>query len=221
LYILSGMPDQALKLIEEIHSQPQTLVIHRTNRTELLFVETSAYLAKNDINGAQAAVQTVLQKYPDDEDLLATAAHVYMSYGRYSNALAAIDQQLKLTPDNASTLVNKGYACIQLSAFDEAIAPLTKALALETNNSSALLNRAIAYLRAKKYDAAQRDYEALQKLFPTAFQIYFGLGEISYQKQDTNAAIRNYRLYLTNSPPNNEEAKFVIARLQELTPHSQ
>lgn len=217
LYILSNMPDEALKLINEIHSQSQTFPIHRTNRTEFLFVEASAYLAKNDLKGAEGAVQAVLQKYPDDEDVLAMAAHAYMTYGRYSNALAAIEQQLKLTPDNASTLVNEGYAFIQLNHFDEAIPPLTKALALETNNYTALLNRAIANLRGKKLDAAQRDYEALQKVFPTAFQVYFGLAEIAYQKSDTNAAIRNYQLYLTNSPPNNLEAKFVTARLQELT----
>jgi len=219
LYIISNMPDEALKLIDEIHSQPQTLAV-RTNRTELLFVEASAYLAKNDLKDAQGAVQAVLEKYPEDEDLLATAAHVYMTYGRYSNALAVIEQQLKLTPDNPSILVNKGYACLQLNAFEEAIPPLTKALALETNNYPALLNRAIAYFRGENFDAAQRDYEALQKVFPTAFQVYFGLGEIYYRKKDTNAAIRNYQLYLTNSPSNNQEAKFVTARLRELTPPS-
>jgi len=200
---------------------PAAQIIHRTNRTELLFVEASAHLAKSDLPGAQSAVQAVLEKYPDDEDILATATHVYMTYGRYSNALATIDHQLKLTPDNAGNLVNKGYALIQLNRFDEAIPPLTKALSLETNNYTALLNRAISYFRGEKFEEAQRDYEALQKLFPTAFQVYYGLAEISYRKKDTNAAIRNYQLYLTNSPPNNEEAKFVIARLQELTPHSQ
>jgi tetratricopeptide (TPR) repeat protein len=216
LYITSYMPDDALKLVDDIHSHSHTFSIHKTNQTELLFVEASAYLAKNDLQGAQNAVQSVLQKHPDDEDLLGTAAHVYTLYGQHSNALSLIERHLKITPDDPNLLVNKGYAYIQLNLFEDAIAPLTRALALETNNSSALLNRAIAYLRAEKFADAQRDYETLQKLFPTAFQVYYGLGEIAYRKKDTNAAVRNYQLYLTNSPPNTEESKLVRSRLKEL-----
>src|SRR5208337_3422952 len=99
-------------------------------------------------------------------------------------------------------LVNKGYACIQIEAFAQAIPPLTQVLALQTNNYSALLNRAIAYLRTKNFDASQQDYERLQKAYPTAYQIYYGLGEIAWQKKDTNAAVRNYELYLANAQTN-------------------
>jgi hypothetical protein len=79
------------------------------------------------------------------------------------------------------------------------------------------LNLAIANLGSKNLDAAQQHYETLQKVFPTAFQIYYGLGEIAFLKNDTNAAIRSYQLYLTNSPPGNQEAEFVNDRLRMLT----
>jgi tetratricopeptide (TPR) repeat protein len=220
IYILSYMPDEALKLINEIHAAPQTFSVHKTNRTEMLYVEASAYLAKDDLKGAEESVKAMLNKNPEDEDLLATAAHVYMQNRRFTNALTVIERELKLSPDNPGLLVNKGYAYIQLNAFEEAIPPLTRALTLETNNTSALLNRAIAYLRSEKYAESQHDYEALQKLFPTAFQVYYGLAEIAYRKKDTNAAIRNYQLYLANSPGTNEETTFVRNRLKELKPAS-
>ena len=96
-------------------------------------------------------------------------------------------------------------------------------MTLETNSdselyNSALLDRAIAYLRSGQLEAAQHDYESLQKSFPTSWQVYYGLGEIAYQKKDTNAAVRSYQLYLTNSPPGNTETNFIIARLKELKP---
>ena len=125
-------------------------------------------------------------------------------------------QQLTIAPTNMNALVNKGFACIQVGAFDQAIPPLTQVLAMQTNNYSALLNRAIAYLRGNKLEAAQRDYEVLQKAFPTAFQIYYGLAEIAWRKKDTNAAIRNYQLYLANAQTNTAEAKVVSERLKEL-----
>src|SRR5207249_7450415 len=113
-------------------------------------------------------------------------------------------------------LVNKGFACLQLNAFDQAIPPLTRALELQSTNYSAMLNRAIAYLRSGKLDEAQKDYETLQKVAPMSFSIFYGLGEIAYQRKDTNAAIHNYELYLANAPRNPQEIKFVTNRLEEL-----
>lgn len=220
LYVVSGMPAQALKLVDQIRAQPSLLEAARTNRNELLFVETSAHLAQKDVKGAEKAVDVTLKQFPEDQNLLATATQVYMKYGCYSNALATIDQELKLAPTNVNALINKGYACIQVGAFNQAIPPLTRVLAIQTNNYSALLNRAIASLQADKLDAAQRDYEVLQKVFPTAFQIYYGLGEIAWRKNDTNAAIRSYQLYLANAQTNTAEAKVVNERLKRLKPGS-
>jgi tetratricopeptide (TPR) repeat protein len=216
LYVISRLPDKALELVEQIRSQPSLRDAARTNRTDLLFVETAAHLAGSDVKGAEATVQATVRQYPGDEGVLATASQAYLRYGCYSNALITMDQQLALSPTNLNTLVNKGYACIQAGAFEQAIAPLTKVLAVQTNNYSALLNRAICYLRTGKLDIAQRDYEVLQKAFPTAYQIYFGLAEVAWQQKATNAAIRNYQLYLANAQTNTAESKLVSDRLKEL-----
>src|SRR5207302_10701645 len=110
-------------------------------------------------------------------------------------------------------LLNKGFANLQAGHYDEAIPALTYLLTVETNlsdvHNTALLNRAIAYLKSGKLDEAQQDYETLQKSFPTAFRIYYGLGEIAYLRRETNTAIRNYQLYLTNAPTNPEEINTV------------
>ncbi len=234
------MPGKALELVDQVNDRPELREVAWTNRVELLFVETSAHLALDDLRGAGAAVQAALRLYPGDEDLLTTATQVYMKYGSYfdslltgntgsdtntyaqmrygcySNALLTVEQQLTLAPTNMSALINKGFVCMQIGAYDRAIPPLTKVLAMDTTNSSARLNRAIAYLRDGKLDDAQRDYEVLQKAFPTAFQIYYGLGEVAWRKKDTNAAIENYQLYLANAHTNTAEAKLVIERLSEL-----
>ena len=130
LYVISQKPGEALKLVEPIHVQPGLLAAARTNRTELLFVETSAHLAQGDVGGAEATVRATMREYPGEENLLATATQVYMRYGCFSNALITLDQQLALSPTNMNALVNKGYACIQLGAFDQAIPPLTQVLAV-------------------------------------------------------------------------------------------
>jgi tetratricopeptide (TPR) repeat protein len=215
------LPDQSLQVVEGIHAEAQTLGLSRTNVTDLLSVEASAHLLKNDLPGAEQVVAKLEKEYPANEDLLATATEVYMKYGRYTNALATIEQQLQIRPDNPTALVNQGFSCLQLNAFERAIAPLSRVVSMETTNFTdlhynALFNRAIAYLRSDKLAESQQDYEVLQKTFPTAFKVAYGLGEIAFRKKDTNAAMRNYQLYLENAPTNTAEAELIRTRLKEL-----
>ncbi len=196
LYILARKPDEALRLVEEIHQKETAFKINRTNIIELLFAEASAHLALKDSAAAEAAVAKSLQKFPEDKELL--------------------EQQLKLAPDNPSALINKGVSFLQLNACEQAIPPLTRVVELQSTNYPARLNRAIAYLRCGQLEASEKDYEALQKSVPTAYPIYYGLQEIAYRKKDTNATIHYCELYLSNGPPNPEEIKFISTRLAEL-----
>jgi tetratricopeptide (TPR) repeat protein len=220
LYVLARMPDKALHLVDQIREQPELADVARTNRSEILMVETAAQLAKGDLGAADKAVQRTVKKYPGDEAVLATATQVYLKYEQYSNALVTLNQQLQISPTNINTLINKGYVCIQVGAFDQAIPPLTQVLAIESTNYPAMINLAIALLRAGKLETSQRYYETLQKAFPTSHLIYFGLAEIAWQRKDTNAAVRNYQLYQANAPTNTTEFKLVSDRLKELRPRS-
>jgi tetratricopeptide (TPR) repeat protein len=217
LYVIARMPDDALRMLDEIHTRP----VSRTNQTELLSVEVSARLAARDLKGASNAVQVALDKYPADEDLLAAAAQAFMNYGLYTNALELVDKQLKLSPDNLNALLNKGFVCLHLAAYDNAIPPLSRLLTLDTNSLSdlhrtALLNRAIAHLRLSHWDESKRDYEVLQKVQPSDTRIFYGLGEIAYRTADTNSALRNYNLYLASAAKGTAEAKTVADRVKEL-----
>jgi tetratricopeptide (TPR) repeat protein len=234
LHILSQMPDEALKPIAEIHNLPDSMGDANTNKDKLLFVEISAHLAKHDLQGAQDSLQVAMKLHPRDDSLLAVATEAFMNYGQkfsselpsfamqcYSNALAATEEQLNIAPTNTSALANQGLAFLLLGAYDQAIPALTRVLKLGTNTPNyyvALLNRAVSYLRSEHFDAAQADCETLQKAYPNAFQVYYHLGEMAYRRKDTNAALRNYELYLTNAPPNTQKAQFAAGRIKELKP---
>jgi tetratricopeptide (TPR) repeat protein len=225
LQLQCRQPDQAISEVREIRSQAGPLGLSKTNMLgEVLSIETSANLARNDLQAAGAAVRAALDKYPNDEDLLSVASGTYINYHLYTNALELLDQQLQLAPDNATALVNKGYAFLQLKDYERAIPPLTRALTLQSTNYLALINRACAYLGADQLESAQQDYEALQKAFPKAFRVHYGLGEIAYRKKDTPNAIRYFQSYLdavgTNNPSMKTEVDSVLARLKELKPGS-
>jgi tetratricopeptide (TPR) repeat protein len=85
---------------------------------------------------------------------------------------------------------------------------------------TARFNRGISYLRMGELDKAKKDYNQLEKVYPNAFRVYYGLGEIAWQRKETNAAIHYYQLYMSNSVPNSEESKKILERLQALSGHS-
>jgi tetratricopeptide (TPR) repeat protein len=217
------LPNKALELIHEIRDHPERFSLSRTNRDELLALEARAQYALREPRRAEHILETALEQSPNDEYLLNIAARIYSQNGQYSNALAIINQHLTIAPNNPTLLLNKGVLCIQINDFKEAIQPLTRAMALQTNNYQAQFSRAIAYLRNDQLDAAQKDYQYLQGVFPKKYQVYYGLGEIAYRRKDTNAAIRYYESYLTNAVPSRtnaapspKEIEFVANRIAEL-----
>lgn len=222
LYVSTQMPERAIKVLAEIRADPALYARAQTNRAPLMAVEACAYLANAEPERAADLVNSVLAKSPDDEDLLTTAAQVFMDYRHYSNALVFISRQLRIRPDNVSALINQGYGALQTGAYDLAINALTKVIDTSTNivpmsaHFSAMQNRAIAYLKSDQLDAARRDYEALQTVFPKAYPVDFGLQEVAYRKKDTNAAIRYCQLYLAHAPTNTTEARSVLERLKAL-----
>ncbi len=216
LNLMAGLPDQALTLTKEIRADPKAFALTSTNRNDLLALDAAAYFARHETNQAVAIIEGELQRQPKDTLLLATAARLYTDRGLYSNAHVTLDRHLKITPNDPVTLINKGVVHVRAKEYEAGIELFTRLLATQTNNSLARFNRAIAYLQSNMLDAAQKDYELLQREFPESFQIYFGLGEIAYRRQDTNAAIRYYESYLSNSAPTTAEAQTVINRLKEL-----
>jgi tetratricopeptide (TPR) repeat protein len=221
VYVLTRQADGALEVIDEIRKNAGLLGAGRTNNLELMSIEGAALFIKGEPDKAIAVVEDYLGKNPQDEALLATATQLFMNNAQYTNALDLIDRQLRIQPDNPAVLVNKGFAFLQTARYEQAIPALTRALDLQTNTTSelyqsALFNRAIAYLQSGKLEDSERDYATLQKAFPTAYKLYYGLAEIAYRKQDTNAAVRQYNLYLANAPTNTAEAEFVRNRIKEL-----
>jgi len=216
LSLLARLPDKTLELTREIRDHPERFILNVTNRNELLTLEARAHFARNESGPAVEMLRAAVEQAPNDEHLLVAVTSAYFEHGRYSNALAVINHHLQIAPDNPLLLVNKGVVSMQANAYKEAIEPLTRALTLQTTNHTALFYRAVCYLRSDQLDAAQGDYETLQRAFPTSYQAYYGLGEIAYRRKDTNLALRYYEAYLTNAVPATEDSKVVTERLKEL-----
>jgi len=135
---------------------------------------------------------------------------------QYQPALGVLERLLGREPQNPEVLSNKGLAEIQLARYDAAVATLTTALALAPSNQVVRLNWAIACLGAGQLDAAQAAYQQLLKNSPQSYKVWYGLGEIAWRRQDTNAAIRCYEQCLSLALPAKAEGQLVADRLKQL-----
>ena len=107
-------------------------------------------------------------------------------------------------------------ASLQLSNYDQAISAMTRVLNIVTNDPNARFNRALAYLKSDQLAKARADYAELQSTYTNSPQIAFGLGEVAWQQHDTNEALRNYRIFLSNAPTNSPDIKIVNERIAQL-----
>jgi tetratricopeptide (TPR) repeat protein len=210
IYILNRLPDRALEAL------PQPLGLPGTNSSEINILAAGAYFQKNDTTRAVQLIDTEIARHPTNTDLLIAAAKAYTMRGLFTNALKVVDLKLKSAPDDPVWLLNHGYLRFQSKHYDEAVADLNRVLALQSTNLQALYFRASAYLAGDNLAAARTDYETLQRSYTNSFQVARDLGEIAWRRHDTNAAVRNYAIYLANANTNTAEATNIIERLKSL-----
>jgi tetratricopeptide (TPR) repeat protein len=210
------LPDQALKVIQDVRRQPEKLQLDSTNELQLSVIEAAAYFQKEELPQGTRVLETEISRNPTDDAFLATAAQFFMAKGLFTDALKVIDARLRAEPDAANWLFNKGLVCLQLKDYDPAIDALTRLLSLQADNATARFNRAIAYLSSGHLEKARADYEELNRTFTNSFRIDYGLGEIAWRQHQTNEAIKYYQLYLANANTNTAEATNVVQRLRQL-----
>lgn len=221
-YALMQQPQKSLDLISQIRSRTGRGALNLTNRFRLVQIEALAYLAKNDFNQAEMALQRAHENAPKDENILALMTQFYNVIGRPTNALETLEKHLAIAPDNRWALSQKGSLALLFQKQDVAIKTLDHLLQLDPENVPGLVNRAIAHLQAGHLDAAQKDYHAAEKLMTVpAFQVYYGLAEIAWRKKDKSTAAKYYKLYLKQTareeaPGILSERKLAEERLKEL-----
>jgi tetratricopeptide (TPR) repeat protein len=216
IYIFSRLPERALEALHDPLTRPTGFSLTEFNSTELNVLAAAAYFQKNEVADGVTLLESEITRHPDNEMLLMFSTQKFFMLGLYTNAIQVINRKLARTPNDPQWLFGKGFASLQLGAYNDAVTALSKILETQTNNPDALFNRAIAYLQSDRLDAARTDYQQLQSTYTNSFQIAYGLGEIAARQHDTNAAIRNFKIYMANAPTNSSEYKSVHERLTQL-----
>lgn len=222
--LIIELPEKTLELIREVRRDQPTPT--PSVEAELVRLEALAENAQGNREKAESILLSASAKLPQEPTILETLSKIYLFTGRLTNAMEALVAELRIAPDNVVALRNLGATYIQLAntetnaeqktvLYEKALVPLTRALELNPSDSAALMNRAIAELQSGRLTEAQRDYQALRKILPTYFPIYYGLAEVAFRQKDSRNAVANYQLYLKHAPRDTPETDYVLTRLKQ------
>jgi len=217
MLVSAGQSAKALKLIDQIRSDPKNTEMAQPLQMVLIQNEAWAHVFKDDLPAAEKILHAAEQKYPTDETPLSTLTEIYFKIGRASNAVALLERELKRSPDHLSALVNLAAVRIQDQDYEGAIPFLDRALKIEPDNGYALINRAIAHLHTGRLDQSRADYEALKsKMVKIPHQVHYGLGEVAWRKKQYKVALKHYEDYLKVAPPDTPEHREVQQRIKRI-----
>ena len=211
----AGFADLALNYISEVRGSVKKL--HTADREMLLQTEAFAYASKDDLATAERVLREGQAQNPLDEAPYSTLAEIYLRLGRITNAMEVIQQQLKAQPENSVALNNFARLKIFNHEFEAAVKLLDHALSLDPKNMLIVMNRSISNLKNGQLDAAQRDYQLLEKSLPKVpYTVYFGLFDVAYKKKNPKAALKYGQLYLKGAPKGTSEFKDVLQRVKNV-----
>lgn len=184
----------------------QTQLSDPTAHAELLTVLSSAWLAQNKRDLAQARLADALQRQPRHVPALILQARMTASDKNFDGALKQIDQILQIAPDNEEALKLRGD--IQLYGpqnVDAALASYRQAVKVKPTYRDAQASIVRLLMTQNKLPEAATELETLKKIAPNSpFTLYLQT-QLAMRKDDLKAA-REAAQQLLRAAPDNAQA---------------
>jgi tetratricopeptide (TPR) repeat protein len=189
-------------------------------------ISNQCYSLLGDITNALKSVNTYLDQYPKDADMLALRGLLMLSFGQDSGAGGAdIERAVKSNTTNAAAYIVAGLACVRkgeaesdIRAFGEAAKYFEKAARLAPNNylkAVALEQVAICYAEMGK------SKDKVRKTLDAALSLGFQLASVRATRMRLEASWatgQELRLNVINSRIENAYAAAFMQQIQYLPP---
>lgn len=192
---------------EELHGPGLALLLH---------CRVVALRGIGRTNEAWDVIDQYIDNYSRHNEVIMGASTLCADGGRFERELELLNKVLSRVKLDAGLLTRRGLAEFHLGRNTQAAETLTLALDLAPENIQARLFRAVAQLRAGQAEAARADFERLLKNPNSSQLALFGLGDMAWRGQDTNAAIRYYEQYMSNNAAATPQAFIVTERLKQM-----
>jgi len=173
-----------------------------------------------DTNGAIEDYTRAIELDPTNALAYVRRGMAYDANGEYEKEIDDYTAALALkgVERNAqgAVLAMRGDVHLRLGNPKDAIADFDRALVLDPELFQAHFGRAVVRLTAGEFAKAEADYHAAQKVRPLDPSSQYGLGVISYWKQDWPAAERYFDSLWATAPDDPHVAMWLILTMKRI-----
>jgi rhomboid protease GluP len=152
----------------------------------------SAINIERSISRTITALQTKVEKNPQDASAHYALAHAYLIHGEWSQAEAELNHVLDLQPQNVDARMDLGATYLNHEQAREAQEQFAKLVAQDPNDSEAHVGLGMALAGQHNYTPAVEEYKTALRLDPQSKGVYFQLGISQAQLKQYDDAIASY-----------------------------
>lgn len=200
-----GRPDDAHDWLASLsRGQPRLEVVFTS-------IEAAALMAVEDFSRAMSLVNEMLERYPNDVDLLFTRVLLHDSLGDAAGSEQDLRRIISLNPDDARALNHLGYMLAdRTTRFDEALELIERAIALEPDDPAIIDSLAWVQYKLGRHAEALENLRRAFAAFPD-HEVASHLGEVLWVLGRQEEAMQVWTDAL-DARPDSELLKDVIQR---------
>lgn len=183
-----GNIDQAISLLKK-HTETEI------GRSPLFYaLLSSLYQAKEDNHAAMLLMETAIDLYPDNQQLLFEYGLLLEKNGKSDQAIVMMEKVLELEPNHAEALNYIGYTWADKNVhLEQALEYILRADALKPNNGFIIDSLGWVYYRLGNFPQAIQELERSLLLIPDDPHIYEHLGDVYHSLQRFPEALKVYK----------------------------
>jgi tetratricopeptide (TPR) repeat protein len=163
------------------------------NTWKALYDRAYAYEAKGEYNKAIGDYGRLVERDPENANILNSRGNAYRDNGDYKRAIADYSRSISLNNnisivgsslDVGTTLANRGETRALAGDFAKALADCNEAIKLEPNETVPRSARGFVYLKMEKFDEALSDFDMAVRFSPQRPFALYGRGIAKIRKGD-------------------------------------
>jgi tetratricopeptide (TPR) repeat protein len=160
------------------------LAVKKSNAVQLL--------RAGKLDEAEALLQQVCAKRPDDQDAWMLRSTIHGMRGQHDRVLECSGRVMAMNPDNTWALSHQGSALAALGRRDESIEVLKKARDLIPDDPAVLSNLGNALYLAERVEEAEPCFRRALEINPRHLESHYGLGHVLSALGLSDEAIVSY-----------------------------
>jgi tetratricopeptide (TPR) repeat protein len=216
-YELAGKPDEAHRVAAVAGLNPAPTTAEKRAGKVVGTSEEIEAANSDDPAAAQKALETLLEKNPDNAPLLARLGAAYRTADP-NRSLDYYKRAAAIEPANPDYAVGYSAALVQARRFAEAAAVLRRVIAASPNSYAAHANLATALYELKQFASAVEEYEWLLQSKPDLVVAYYFIATAHDYLREYQQALAAYESFLSraDTQANQLEIEKVKLRLPSL-----